>query len=515
MATRKKTPSVRSGGSPNQPSTGTVVSANDPASGFGSNFPSADPKYAVPITALLGDPDAYSHLLGVLGFNKLGTDNQLLQQILSLASGNLGKSGSAYGDLQKLLVEMALKNLTSQEQRDYDKSALDEQRLYDNPQNQLARLMGAGISRDAAIQMLQGGSDPALVGSGSDASLPSQLPSPTERLMQQLQTASGFISAVSGLVSLGFTIPQAVMQTRLMSNQSFLSDAQKKSYVAANKAYHILHSAGAAADVFGSIASVTGEMKRLADGGNTDASQFIASPSYRDLVDNAPYSSGYIGEIYKMERSSADYAREFDLRTGNMESQRNLTEVSTSKMLVEMTAIQDQVDNIHAQTDYYHNLSALTGSQKTAQDMQNRLNASWQTKEGLAAYADATIEGFRVDYTRLCQENNPELWKQHFDTLMKNEQYAALSYDLGMLYYSGEISSYNSLNPENQALLGLCRSMKDNGYFDYIETKINANTKGNVKAGPFSFSNSALGLGSPSLEMFNHPLNPNDPFGLQ
>lgn len=508
MATRKKSPSVRGGGIGSSiPATGTTHPA-------GNTLPGTVPDLEnLPLYFLFNDPDAYSHALGSLGLQ--GTDgNKLLQQLLLLASTNLGYSGTAYGDIQKLLLEMYLKQLTANEQRDFDKSALDEQRLYDNPQNQLARLMGAGISRDAAIQMLNDGSGPALVGSGSDASLPSQLPSPTERLQQQLQTAAGFISAVSGLVSLGFTIPQAVMQTRVMSNQAFLSDAQKKSYVAANKAYHILHSAGAAAEAFGSIASVTGEMKRLADGGNADASQFIASSNYRDLVDNAPYSSGYIGEIYKMERSSADYAREFNLRTGNMEAQNNLTNVTTSKMLVEMTAIQDQVENIHAQTDYYNNLSALTGSQKSAQDMQNRLNASWQTKEGLAAYSDAIIEGFRVDYTRLCQENNPELWKQHFETLMKNEQYAALSYDLGMLYYNGEISSYNSLNPENQALLGLCRSMKDNGYFDYIETKINANTKRNFKAGPFSFSASALTFDTPALQMFNHPNTPNDPFGL-
>lgn len=161
------------------------------------------------------------------------SDLASLLQRLGITTGNM--NAGEIQDWNKQIMDTLLKYGITQEQRDYDKSVLQEQRLYDSPLNQLARLMGAGLSRDAALQLLgsggSGGSGgSALIGSGENAQLPASAIPATQSDLNALQGKLGIantvfsgISALSGLVGLGFSIPQAIQSVKALGMQNVLS----------------------------------------------------------------------------------------------------------------------------------------------------------------------------------------------------------------------------------------------------------------------------------------------------
>lgn len=243
------------------------------------------------IQDLLGNQkEIYSFGAGVLGQN----NNQPYEsQLLSLLSylNNLG--GDVSPEMQKQLYEMLLTLYQAREQRTYDKDVLNEQRLYDSPMSQMLRLMSTGMSRDAAIQALTGGQDPALVGSGADAQAP-QAYGPTDIRAQQLQaaqTAFSGLSAIGSLVSMGFSIPQAIQQTDLLKAQNFLTQDQLKKYNAVNQVFGALNSVIATG---GDAATAIGEIHNANDArdyinNNKDMAQF--APLFADGSFNDTFGS--------------------------------------------------------------------------------------------------------------------------------------------------------------------------------------------------------------------------------
>lgn len=101
--------------------------------------------------------------------NNGGSLSQGYADVLS----QLSKQSEAGKPINSDMVISLLMNLlsynTTQEQRDYDYRMLNESRQYNNPQNELARLMGAGISRDAALQLMSGSAGNLGSGSGAGA----------------------------------------------------------------------------------------------------------------------------------------------------------------------------------------------------------------------------------------------------------------------------------------------------------------------------------------------------------
>lgn len=140
-----------------------------------------------------------------------------------------GMMTGAKDSYMQWIVEQLLKNAQTQEIRDYDKRVLDEQRIYDNPTSQLARIMGSGISRDAAIAMMSGGSGTGsssaspLIGSGTQSALASTV-DPNEVLNAQLNKANTIMNAfatVASFAKMGVSLRQMSAQTagQELSNQ--------------------------------------------------------------------------------------------------------------------------------------------------------------------------------------------------------------------------------------------------------------------------------------------------------
>lgn len=139
--------------------------------------------------------------------------SQILNLLAMVGQGNVGE------DWNKQLTETLINYILKQEQRNYDAAWRDEQRLYDNPQNALARLMGAGISRDAAIQMLNSGAGSGGAMSQGDSVSMSEGIAPSQTRLNDIQGKTAIansvfngINTVANLMSLGFSAPQSIAQ---------------------------------------------------------------------------------------------------------------------------------------------------------------------------------------------------------------------------------------------------------------------------------------------------------------
>lgn len=322
----------------------------DALGGGGSTVGTTLGSQSNPLLALLGDSSMYSQFMGMLGKSGAGDNSAFLQLLLQIAAMNTNKPGTISDDLQKALIDMFLKNMTSQEQRQFDIERLNEQRQYDSPTNQLARLMGAGISRDAALQMLQQGQDPSLVGSGADAATPDTGTSPTENTLNAIRTGLDFIQGVSGLVQLGFSIPTAIQQITYMKNQNYLTGLQRTAYDSAGRAFTILSNAGAAAESFGSVGAAAKQITKLAENGDADAVSFIQSGGLQKMKASAPFSSQTLQSLYKSERAAGDYRKEFKLRMRQQRLQNDYLSQNINKVYQETQLAIANINKMDAET---------------------------------------------------------------------------------------------------------------------------------------------------------------------
>lgn len=218
---------------------GGSVTTGDHSRNFDPSIRGArDPQELNPINSNFAD---------ILGRLTAGSDDSILQLLRALGiQQEKGLDGSQRDDWNQQLLNTLINFLLTEDNRKYNESMRDEQRIYDSPTNQLARLMGAGVSRDAAIQMLSGGSQPiqsdAPSASEGIASSQSKL-NGINSVLAPIQTALDAISAVGGLVSLGFGIPQAIQQTRALKYGNFMNQQQQNAYNSVNSLTNSLQNA--------------------------------------------------------------------------------------------------------------------------------------------------------------------------------------------------------------------------------------------------------------------------------
>lgn len=162
---------------------------------------------------LSSDPNSFRYL----------DDDDIIQVI-----SRLGITGD--DDWSRVLMQYLTERLKTLDTREYNEKLLDEQRLYDSPLNQLARMMSSGISREAAMQMISGsGSGSGAAPYMSESAPLSVLPPSQSELNEQqteasrIQTLIGGLSAISGLVGLGMSMASAVTQITAQSIQNNMS----------------------------------------------------------------------------------------------------------------------------------------------------------------------------------------------------------------------------------------------------------------------------------------------------
>lgn len=294
--------------------------------------------------------------------SKLGSGSDLTRLLAELGIGGFDPKDAQIGDWNSELLKQILQYYITQEQRQYDKSLQSDQRLYDAPTNMLARLMGAGISRDAAIQMLSGGSG------GSGASVPYGITGNQAGLIPESQsfandmqaktaianTVFSGIGALSGLVSLGFSIPQAIQQVNALGMQNFMSQKAMIGLQAADDVLGVLQNA---VDI-GALS--TEDMDGFSNA--TDALNYINdhkdAPAFKSVFDNGSFANVYgsklgrqmFTEAWNNVRQSKDagtlldqHLRQQDLRNALFELDGQLGHMQLEMMSKQLLQADEQL----------------------------------------------------------------------------------------------------------------------------------------------------------------------------
>lgn len=429
-------------------------------------------------------------------------------------------SSGAIEDWNKKITETLLSYWLKQNERSYDEQRTAEQRLYDTPTNQLARLMGAGISRDAALQLLGGsafGSGGSAVGVGGAMQVPGS-PAPTESKLNQvrsitepIQTAFSAVGTLAGLVNLGFSAPMAIQQTHYLQMQNQLLDWQLGGYKSANDAFSILQSAGATAESFGSVSSAAGAIAKLAEGGNQDALNFITSGGLDQLRKGGSFSSQVLSNLNNTELSAERAAERYVKEMRKMDTEQNFMGVQMSQMFAELKNAAVEYDEIIARTDYqkamkttcealgikYKAESRLTNLQ--SQDLESLYSSSQEGKSYLD-WRNLKVLGQLVTDADIAQKtNNPEYIQATYDAMFEHQQSVAAAMQLAALADSKAFDFATQYPEQFKLYQGLLKS----GAYDYLQSKVDTYSGKKISL-PFGISWST----APSSVVFDR----NNPF---
>lgn len=153
--------------------------------------------------------DSFSQFLASLGITQYG-----------------GLDATQRNAWNNYLLQTQVQQYLEQNSRDYNRALQLDQRIYDSPTNQLARLMGAGISRDAAIQLLSGAAGGgsaapiagAAAGPGDMAAANEAGQMPLRNVMSVFGTIANIAGAIGSLGSFGLSA--ASLSTNLAATKA-------------------------------------------------------------------------------------------------------------------------------------------------------------------------------------------------------------------------------------------------------------------------------------------------------
>lgn len=426
-------------------------------------------------------------------------------------------SASQRTDWNKQLLDTLTNYKLTQENREYNEGLRDEQRIYDNPISQLARLMGAGISRDQAIQMLSSGgsgsggsgvpySDPS---SAAEGIAPSQSHLNAVQATQvKLQTGLGFVNAISGLVGLGFHAAQVIPQVKMLKNQEYLNSKQKSSFDDVNTAFSIIANSGKGItpDTFGSIGSICSTLTALSKSGDAAAKSFIDSGGLDRLTDNSSYCLPIANEIFRNEKDSSYYVRSVEAALRKDETQANLNLADADLAMLEQDEVAAKVDNLNADTEFINGRTALQSweqkqyaarisslkaaarlSNSTANqiDLSNKvessfLNHSENGLSGLDLITNHRFASLKRGLYQLNAEIGSKVWEKQIKTFLLEQDNLQSAYTLSTLYNKGELDIIENAKPKFRSYLYMSRALDSCGVSSFINSIIQSETSNRV-----------------------------------
>ena len=464
-------------------------------------------------SGLVSQNDITSNFSDILARLAGSSDNSILQLLQSLGiDQQQGLSGSQRDDWNKQLLDTLLNYQLTQENRSYNESMRDEQRLYDSPLNQLARLMGAGVSRDAAIQMLSGGSEPIQ----SDAAAAAEGIAPSESKLNGLQAALApaqfaidAIGSVGSLIGLGFQVPQAIQQVKYLKNQNLLTQKQMRSYDSASATFAVLNGIGASKEAFGSAGSAIKAINAAASNGNLRALNFQESPEYATLSEEGYFTSHALSQLYQNERSHESYGAYIQHQL----SENKFLQLNSRKVISEMALINQEIANYVATEEFTKQNTALLefskkkliaeadllqkqgklteaqtlrerasklniDAQTTWQQLQNNIeegaqnqylyNENGDLESGLSLMSRERCNSAYMSMRRLIAMNDSDMIEKEVNSLALNYDAMSSLYALLGAYHSGALDKYNN-DPQFADLLDACDAFTQCNGWQYLQ----------------------------------------------
>lgn len=436
--------------------------------------------------------------------------------------------GSSFGSLSrddwnKEVLSAALQYFMQERTNEYNEGLRDEQRIYDNPLNQLSRLTGAGIGRDAAIELLSGGS-----GSGSGAAAPfADAPSstaglaPSESQVNGTSAIGNAVGSAIGLVNCGIAASQAYHQSQLLKSQAEMSQQQLNAQYLAGDAYQLLSQEvrrGVISDndghLYDSVDSITAGLEELAKLGDKTAQDWHGSGKIDQMRSLAPYISPLLSQFYKNERAGSDHDIWFadehaksvwsarvsqmtvdSLASGivkNLQEIQNLvTDENWRRKTIDL--IQGQLDlwdaeeeNAKASAKYQRALARKTQLEniQTSSWMNGSVSVPIQTSVGLGDIEQTGLELFTTERLQnllsgamtSLQLNKGDYWKKQVNHMFNDVDNLITLSLLDGLKSKTSLETYRNMSQDSKDLMGLCDAYRSAGVFDYINT-LGTNTR--------------------------------------
>lgn len=468
-----------------------------------------------------GQPSDIGQMLQLINaLKQLGYDTETISALLDY------RGDGPFSDEQfDAIFQYLLGQTATQNQRDYDLKVRDEQRNYDLPTNMLQRLMATGMSRDAAFQLMSGGSGSggsgSLIGSGLGAN-GAQVSSPSgtmdlARFNSGVNAATQIVGSMCAMVNTGMSAYTAYQQGNLLKAQASLTQNQVNAYQLSGQAFNVIQegiSDGIVDNTDGmAFASVQNAQKALEDmakAGNLRAQEMHANGSIQQLGLLSPYTSEYLSHLYQSERGAKDYAISFGNEQRKVDSLVQLQGMQTVSLAQGIKQSEAQIEEILASAEYKRESLALIDAQITLfkkqgknldantlyqkaltrkQELENQLQ-NWQESDiavvtsvgtgymsGNQVYTMETISKLRSNAQATLMLESGGYWKKEVENqFMDVDNLLALA-ALKRFYYGNTAEFLTRATPEQLQVMALGDAYSANGVFDYMNTLINANTK--------------------------------------
>ena len=281
--------------------------------------------------------------------------SQLLASLLG--AGNAQFSAERWDMFYQYLLGM----MQQANQRAFDIEQRDESRLYNNPMNELARLMGSGVSRDAALEILKGSAGGSgslgVAGSGAFDAPSVSAPSGTMELQKQQSIAGmvfGSLAALSNLVQSGVSVAQGIEQVNQLKGQNYFSNKQIEAFDSVQQLTSALQTMQTNGEIEPS------EIEKLSNANdlikflqkqsesNENLKQLIKSPAYATALGTS-YGRNYFNQYWKSLRDTRDEGTLLDSFIRNQQLQNTLLNANIDKVGAEMENLGKQNSLINQQ----------------------------------------------------------------------------------------------------------------------------------------------------------------------
>lgn len=256
------------------------------------------------------------------------------------------------------LFSYLLQLISTNDQRSFDLKQLQDQRNYDSPLSQLARLTGAGIGRDQAIQILQGGNGAGVAGSGAGVTAPGT--SGVSGSMQQQAIANGIagyqalVGSFAQLLQTGVSIDTAINQNRILAAQASMSESSLQGYTSADKVVNALQqmelSGSFSPDVVDSWTNADDMYKYfLAHRDDATIAQLLQSGDFQTAF-GSQSGREFINQFWKQRRSSRNDGSLAEEYLKQQKFQSAIMSLQPSRIGAELRQIGAQTANTDANT---------------------------------------------------------------------------------------------------------------------------------------------------------------------
>lgn len=286
-----------------------------------------------------------------------------------------GGNFSSYQELLDFLANIAKensnKNVSDTQLDIYGKlfdqglayAGLKEQRDYDKPSAQLARLMQTGMSRDAALQLLNGSGGSG--GSGGSPLIGASAPLvPSESELRGAQRADAIsnivinsLNTLANLANVGAQIPIYMQTAEGMAYQNQVQQQIMSAQESINQCYGVIQQAlnddvvkGELKEFVGNRSNTEKAVEGLAKRGFQPAIDFINNGGLKSLRDNA-YSAGVAEQMYYNLARPEQYMTDSFMQNRMNQINYELSKINIDEVAQGILESYSRIENLLADTE--------------------------------------------------------------------------------------------------------------------------------------------------------------------